>query len=78
MFAVDVQAGTKLVAGRPHLLFEFPMLPILGSQRPYDIAPDGRFLIIRSSQPEAAAAPPPNLILVQNWFEELKRLVPVN
>ena len=50
MFAVAVQSGTTLVAGRPQVLFEFPMLPIVGSSRPYDIAPDGRFLIIRSGQ----------------------------
>ncbi len=46
--------------------------------RPYDIAPDGRFLIIRSGHTEAAGARASNLILVLNWFEELKRLVPVN
>jgi hypothetical protein len=42
--------------------------------RPYDVAPDGRFIIIRAPESETAGAP--NLILVQNWFEELKRLVP--
>ena len=42
---------------------------------PYDIAPDGRFLIIRSGQ-EAGAGTATNLIFVQNWLEELKRLVP--
>ena len=41
------------------------------------IGPDGRFLIIRSGQ-EGAAETATNLILVQNWLEELKRLVPVN
>ena len=46
--------------------------------RPYDIAPDGRFVIIRSGETEAGGAAASNLILVQNWFEELKRLVPVN
>lgn len=46
--------------------------------RPYDIAPDGRFLIIRSGQAEAAGGTAPSLVLALNWFEELKRLVPVN
>ena len=49
-----------------------------GGARPYDIAPDGRFLIIRSGQAEAGGGTASNLIVVQNWFEELKRLVPVN
>ena len=54
MFAVAVQSGTTLVAGRPRVLFEFAMLPIVGSSRPYDIAPDGRFVIIRSGQGDAS------------------------
>ena len=76
MFAVAVQSGTTLVAGRPQVLFEFAMLRQTAGNRPYDIAPDGRFLIIRSGQAEAAGGTASNLILVQNWFEELKRLVP--
>jgi hypothetical protein len=55
-------------------LFELPMLPIVGSIRPYDIGRDGRFVIIRSAEADAGGAPPPSLIVVQNWFEELKRL----
>jgi hypothetical protein len=46
--------------------------------RPYDIAPDGRFLIIRSGQADAGAGTAPQIVVVQNWTEELKRLVPVN
>jgi len=55
------------------LLFE-------GSYRPgnhYDVAPDGRFVMIEEGSPSDAIAPGA-LILVQNWFEELKRLVPTN
>jgi hypothetical protein len=44
----------------------------------YDLAPDGRFLIIRSGQAEAGVGTEPQIVVVQNWFEELKRLVPVN
>ena len=41
----------------------------------YDVVPDGwRFLMIKDVSPDKAAAP--QLILVQNWFEELKRKVP--
>ena len=76
MFAVAVQSGTTLVAGRPQVLFEFAMLEQGGGSRPYDIAPDGRFLIIPSGQAEAGGGTASNLILVLNWFEELKRLVP--
>jgi Tol biopolymer transport system component len=77
MFAVSVQSGTTFVAGRPELLFDFPIFLIAGT-RAYDIAPDGRFLIIRSGQAAAGGDTASSIILVQNWFEELKRLVPVN
>jgi len=51
--------------------------------------PDGRFVIIqrdpadatRSATGEGLGAGPSgasNIILVQNWFEQLKRLVPAN
>ena len=43
----------------------------------FDVAPDGRFLMLKPSG-RAAGAPQKNIIVVQNWFEELKRLVPTN
>ena len=78
MFAVAVQQpGSTLVAGRPQLLFDIAMFVIAGT-RAYDIAPDGRFLVIRSGQAEAGGGTPSNMIVVLNWTEELKRLVPRN
>jgi serine/threonine-protein kinase len=45
--------------------------------RMYDVSPDGRrFLLIKESPGEGPAPPPPQLIVVQHWVEELKRLVP--
>ena len=35
-------------------------------------------VLIGDGQAEAGAGTAPNLILVLNWFEELKRLVPIN
>jgi len=45
--------------------------------RMYDISPDGqRFLMLKqSSSPDRTSAP---ITIVQNWFEELKRLVPTH
>ncbi len=43
--------------------------------RVYDISPDGeRFLMIRQRTAEETGT---DIILVENWVEELKRLVPV-
>ena len=77
MLAVPVQSGTTLVAGLPQVLFELAIF-VVPVNRPYDIAPDGRFLIIRSGQADAAVDTAPQIVVVQNWTEELKRLVPVN
>ena len=43
--------------------------------RIYDVAPDGRFLMIKPAGTPAQAAA--SVIVVQNWHEELKRLVPI-
>jgi hypothetical protein len=46
--------------------------------RTYDIAADGqRFLMIKDGGGSDQAATPLQIIVVQNFFEELKRLVPV-
>jgi hypothetical protein len=44
----------------------------------FDVAPDGRFLMLKANSGNAATGAPKDIIVVQNWFEELKRLVPVN
>jgi hypothetical protein len=75
---VPVQAGESVVAGRPDMLFEFAMPTAGAGARPYDVAPDGRFVMIRSGETDAGGAAASTLILIQNWFEELKRLVPTN
>ena len=42
----------------------------------YDVSPDGRrFLMIKDAGAEEGAAPS-QLVVVLNWFEELKRLPP--
>jgi hypothetical protein len=47
--------------------------------RTYDVSPDGaRFLRIKVKEglTNASSANPQDIIVVQGWFEELKRLVP--
>jgi serine/threonine-protein kinase len=77
MLAAAVQSGKMFVAGQPNVLFELLTLMPAGGSRPYDIAPDGRFLVIRGGEVEVASDTGSSLVVVQNWFEELKRLVPV-
>ncbi len=71
MMVVDVETEGELRLGEPKLLFEKSL-----ANPEYDVAPDGqRFVMIEQDQSQPA---PTELILVQNWGEELKRLAPTN
>ena len=60
------------------MVFEGNDYPSVGFGRDYDVSADGqRFLMIKAAG-GAEDADQPQLIVVQNWFEELRRLVPVN
>ena len=74
MMAVAVSSTTEFRADAPRPLFEGRYLSSLPG-RMYDVAPDGkRFLMVQDA--ERAPMKPTQMILVQNWFEELKARVP--
>ena len=75
LLSVSVRSRETLTAGRPQVLFDLTTLPPGGGTRPYDVGPDGRFFVIRGGN-VANTESPSNLVLVQNWDQELKRLVP--
>jgi Tol biopolymer transport system component len=73
LMRVAVQAtAVTWAASTPIRLFAGPYLVAVGYPQPtYDVAPDGeRFLMVKT--PTAT----PNLVIVQNWSEELKQRVP--
>ena len=78
LIAVTSDADPTFSPGNLDTLFDGPSrLPSSASGSAFDVLPDGqRFLIAREI--ESAASAQPQLIVVQNWFEELTRLVPVN
>ena len=80
LMRVPLATGSKFEAGTPRKLFDAPSLfraPGLGLGRMYDVSADGqRFLMIKDSSGADERPLSPRMILVQNWFEELKRLVP--
>jgi hypothetical protein len=76
MMAVDVTLAPKFAAGRPHTLFE-GRYGVGTPHRHYDVSRDGHFLMLRG--PEGQASPPvTQMVMVLNWFEELKRLAPAS
>jgi len=64
--AFSIGARTPLLA--------WPYFSGLG--RNYDVSKDGRFLALKAAEADTAA--PARIVIVEHWFEELKRLVPVN
>ena len=60
-----------MIANTPRLLFNYPEGSALNyTSLTYDIAPDDqRFVFIQRGMPT-------HINIVQNWFEELKQLVP--
>jgi len=76
VMSVPVPAGPGFVPGRPVRLFDGAGYTGSGPQgggRTYDVSPDGsRFIMVRVG--DQSSTP---LVVVLNWFEELKRLAPV-
>jgi serine/threonine-protein kinase len=76
VMAVPITTTPTFSAGTPRVLFEGPFR-IEGPLRGYDVTPDGqRFLMVREVPQQRVRVS--QMVLVQNWLEELKRLVPTN
>jgi serine/threonine-protein kinase len=75
VWEVDVRTDTSFTPGKPRLLFEAPRFAWGWPSRSWDISPDGqRFLMVKRA--ERKPQPVTEMILVQDWFEDLKRLCP--
>ena len=73
LMSVPVQPGSAFIAGQPTAVFTIPA----GASEAYDVAPDGRFLFhFQRAMRADEEAPRQEIIIVQNWFEELKARVP--
>jgi serine/threonine protein kinase/Tol biopolymer transport system component len=83
--AVEVETEPTFRRGNPKILFQgmyFTNRFQMDTSTPWDISPDGKkFLMIKPAASAAAAptaaSPQPKIIVVLNWFEELKQRVPV-
>jgi hypothetical protein len=75
LMSVSVTTSPEFRAGMPEKVFESTAL-VTPWGRNYDVAPDGRRFLLALNKEAPASLPPAQMILVQHWFEELKRLVP--
>jgi hypothetical protein len=72
MMRTAIKPGPELAFESPAVLFR-TRFTRPGQPPSYDIAPDGRFLFVRTVEGQA----PINLVVAINWFEELKQRVPI-
>jgi eukaryotic-like serine/threonine-protein kinase len=79
--SMKTETGSDII-GTPKVLFHGTYIgPYMGEGTPWDISRDGkRFLMIKplvSAGSAAAAAGPRKINSIMNWFEELKKQVPI-
>ncbi len=75
IWSVDVQTGSGFSASKPRLVFDKSGYSDSDPGHCWDIAPDGdRFLMVKLD--ERKPQPLTEMVLVQNWFEEVRRLAP--
>ena len=80
MMSVPVEMQTTFNPGNPELLFEAPYRfgQATHGVRAWDVSPDGsEFLMIKDGQASVQGIVDLNIIVVQNWSEELKQLAPM-
>ena len=78
MWSVDVETEPGFTAETPTLLFDAPYLPDrnIGVGNPnYDVSLDGEHFLMVGRTMTGNDTP---VVLVQNWFEELKERVPID
>jgi Tol biopolymer transport system component len=74
MMSVAIATTPVLTAGSPRILFEGSYLASDTGGAGYDVAPDGRFLMVEPLEPERPATA---IDVVINWFDDVQRRVPV-
>ncbi len=81
MMVVPVETEPTFTQGTVDLLFDLGpyFKPSELPNRRIDISPEGdRFLMLKAGGGSDETAETTSIIVVQNWFEELKRLVPTD
>jgi eukaryotic-like serine/threonine-protein kinase len=76
MMAVDIATQPGFSTGNPHTLFEGPYQLSLSPIAAYDVSADGqRFLMVKPDE-QISSTSLTQIVVVLNWFEELKQKVP--
>ena len=79
LMSVRVEPGARWTTGTPARLIDGRYYRGAGNSYPrtYDVSLDGkRFLMVKEAGDPNQPPAPARIVVVQNWFEDLKRLVP--
>jgi serine/threonine protein kinase len=68
MVSIEIRPGPAFAVGETHILFPAGAYTLTGNYPLYDVAPDDRRFVMV----QGVAAAETELILTENWFEELK------
>ena len=78
VMSVPLRIGATFSAGTPAVVIKGDYFAGQ-TGRQYDVTADGkRFLVIKDAAQNGGTQARNQIVVVQNWFEELKRLVPVD
>jgi eukaryotic-like serine/threonine-protein kinase len=70
IMAVDIPAGERIEAGKPHALFATRMLPLVEARNHYDVSADGQRFVVNSRRIEDALFP---ITVVSGWAPDGKK-----
>jgi len=73
--SVDIKTEPHFTMGKTMPL-PIKQIYLLAGPRSYDITPDDKYFVVILSQADLAKAPPEQINVTLNWFEELKQRVP--
>ena len=78
LMVTRVETGTTFDYTTPDTLFDLSSYEFPGSNRNYDISPEGeRFLFLKTAGNGNTSDSRPSFVVTLNWFEELKERVPI-
>jgi dipeptidyl aminopeptidase/acylaminoacyl peptidase len=75
VMATQIRTDPAFSLQPPHPVLDRAKYSFQGAARQYDVAPGGQRLLLAKA---AAPGARPRIVVVTNWLEELKRLVPAN
>ena len=80
LFTVSTATRPSMKVGQPKLLLERPfyVAPTGSPRAQYDVSADGQRVLMLANAGDPSASTRSRLVVVQNWFDEIRRAIPAN